>query len=152
MGSGRAAVGIGDAFITDLASKTFLLLAIDQRRNHYQCRTFLMAVLKRDLSSHQHSQSRKPSPRLRFNAASASCRHAGMTNSLRLSYQCSKPTVCCERPNTRPSKSRPEFRHVCPLQRALCAWWHRPLVCRVRNARPSEVPGAMLRLLLPDTK
>ena len=68
----------------------------DSRHNHYRCQTFSMAVLRRVLSLHQPSQSRKPSPRLRFTAASASCRHTGMTNSLKPSYQCSKLTVCCD--------------------------------------------------------
>ena len=70
--------------------------SVVSRHNHYRCQTFSKAVLRRVLSSHQPSQSRKPSPRLRFKGALASCSHAGMTNSLRLSYQCSKPTVCCE--------------------------------------------------------
>ena len=36
----------------------------------------------------------RTSPSVRWRAASASCRHTGMTNSSKLSYQCSKPTVC----------------------------------------------------------
>ena len=51
------------------------------RPTRYRCQTFSMAVSKTALSSHQPSQSGKSSPRLRFNAASASCRHTGMTTS-----------------------------------------------------------------------
>ena len=71
--------------------------SVVSRRNNYRCQMFLMAVLKRVLSLHQPSQSRKPSQRLRSNAVSASCLHIGMTNSMRPSYQCSKRMACCKR-------------------------------------------------------
>ena len=46
------------------------------------------------LCCHHGCHDPKASPNVRWSGASTSCRHAGMTNSLRLSYQCLKSTVC----------------------------------------------------------
>ena len=62
-------------------SLTSTWIAMTTRNNRYRCQTSSMALLRRVLSSHQPSQSRKPSPRLRFTAASASCRHTGLKSS-----------------------------------------------------------------------
>ena len=94
-------VPAGGLWLYRLSQHTFFLLAIDHSRTRYRCQTFSMAVLKRVLSSHKPSQSRRPSPRLGFKSALASCRRIGLTNSLRLSYQCSKRMVCCKRNEAR---------------------------------------------------
>ena len=54
--------------------------------------TFVMAAL----FCHQSWQDQRTSLSVRLSGVSTSCRQTGMTNSLRLSYQCSKPTACCD--------------------------------------------------------
>ena len=62
-------------------SLTSTWIAMTTRSNHYPCQTSSMAVLRRVLSSHQPSQSRKPSQGLRCKSASTSYRHTGTTKS-----------------------------------------------------------------------